>query len=140
MARMAYGMEILPIDDAGLNEMETAHKQHAKIVQNVPMNVPNPAPLATIGWMSVTSHVAIMKLCFLWRILCLHNDNIYKRIVICVLNEIMNGEITTIMERSSPITSMYIMAKKYHITTVIKHGLIMGILGPSNMPNHLLRR
>ena len=65
VTRMLYGLDVKPVSDAGLQELESAHREHAKIIQGLPNNVPNPAPLATLGWMSISSYVAIMKLRFL---------------------------------------------------------------------------
>ena len=41
--------------------------------------------LSTIGWMSMPAYIAYRKLLFLWSILCLPVNNIYRRIVVAIL-------------------------------------------------------
>ena len=50
---MTYGLDVVPFNNKGIEELETAHRQHARLVQGIPINIPNPAPLATLGWMSI---------------------------------------------------------------------------------------
>ena len=89
--RMLYGLDVCPLDDAGMKNMEQAHRQNAKIIQNLPICTPNPAPLATLGWLSISGQVAIMKLVFMWRILCLPLENIYRKVLIHVLTLALFG-------------------------------------------------
>jgi len=86
VSKMVYGLDVKPVSDAGLEELEKAHRNHAKLIQGLPQNVPNPAPLATLGWMSMTSYIAIMKLCFLLKILCFPDGMIYKRVCVYIIN------------------------------------------------------
>ena len=108
--RMLYGLDVCPLNDAGMKNMEQAHRQNAKTIQNMPMNTPNPAPLATIGWLSVLGHVAIMKLVFMWRILCLPHENIYRKVLIHVFNSALFGGYSSIL---SPSVAMLKMIKYY---------------------------
>ena len=118
MPRLTYGLEVKTVHETALYDLERAHRQNAKIVQNLPQNTVNPAPLATIGWISIESHLAIMKICFLLWILCLQSDNVYRRVAIYLLN--LNSLMTSGGAHiRSPIVSMFAAAKRYHIGDVI---------------------
>ena len=67
--KMTYGVEVVPIDETNLNDIETGHRQNAKIVQNILNMSHKRAVLATLGWMSMKSYIAFRKMIFLWSIL-----------------------------------------------------------------------
>ena len=82
--RMTYGLKVVHMDDSHIKELSQAHRVHARIVQHLPENVHTPTVLATIGWMSMPAYIAYRKLLFLWSILCLPVNNIYRRIVVAI--------------------------------------------------------
>lgn len=105
-------------------DLEHAHRQNAKIIQGLPSNIATPAPLATLGWLSIEAHIAIMKLTFLWKILCLLVNNIYRRIVIFVILQIQTGVIdTNRCYLRSPIVGMYQLVKTYGFLEMLKDGI-----------------
>ena len=110
--KMTYGVEVVPIDEANLNDIETGHRQNAKIVQNLPNMAHKPAVLATLGWMSMKSYIAYRKMIFLWSILCLHDTNIYKVITLFILDLCYRGDIRL---QGSPICDMYEQFVKYKL-------------------------
>ena len=112
MPRLTYGLEVKTVHETALYDLERAYRQNAKIVENLPQNTVNPAPLATIGWISIESHLAIMKICFLLRILCLQSDNVYWRVAIYLLNSLMTSGGAHIQ---SHIANMFAAAKRYRI-------------------------
>merc|ERR1711947_44777 len=79
--KMLYGMDIVPIEENSALCLEDAHRQDAKLIQNLPMNIHKPAPLATVGWMSIQSYIAIMKIMFVIRTLCLPDNNLFKEVL-----------------------------------------------------------
>ena len=88
--KLTYGLEITSLSESCLEMIETAHRQHANIVQNLPVCTPRPASLATLGWLSIRSYIAIVRIMFLFRTLCLNNDSIYRNIASYVLNNVVN--------------------------------------------------
>ena len=70
--RMLYGLDVQPVNETGLMELEKAYRQHCKLIQRLPQIIPNPAPLATVGWLGISGYIDIMKLCFMWRVLCMN--------------------------------------------------------------------
>ena len=116
MPRLTYGLEVKTVHETALYDLERAHRQIAKIVQNLPQNTVNSSPLATIGWISIESHLAIMKICFLLRILCLQSDKVYRCVAIYLLNSLMTSCGAHIQ---SHIASIFADTKRYHINDAI---------------------
>ena len=55
--------------------------------------VATPAPYAPIGWMSIRGYILMSRLMFMFRLLCMDTDNVYKRLLIFRLDEILeNGQ------------------------------------------------
>ena len=139
VTRMLYGLDVKPVSDAGLQELESAHREHATIIQGLPNNVPNPAPLATLGWMSISSYVAIMKLRFLWKMLCLPCDVIYKRICLSILHSLVyDGKYPA--SKLSPICSMYQAVMKYKMEGFLKSCLETDIVGQYGSMKKMIKR
>ena len=109
--KMLYGLEIVPIKEKHISELEQAHRKFAKTIQGLSNNIPNAAPLATLGWVTKSSFIAMRKLIFLWQILTLPSDNIYKRmteLILCVI--VQKG---CDLFSNTPIGSMYECAQRY---------------------------
>ena len=59
----------------------------------------------------MSAHVAIMKLCFMWRVLCLPDANIYKRVMIYILEKCVQNPPNISSE--SPTESIYSSVLNY---------------------------
>ena len=116
--KMIYGLEATPVSKAAMIELENAHRQHAKFIQGLPANIPKPAALATIGWLSIESYIAVRKLNFLWKILCMQNDNVYRKVAVFILQSMCIGKICN-FKFTSPIISMYKTVTKYGLQSVL---------------------
>ena len=89
----------------------------SKLCQNLPTNTPNASHLALIGWQTIDSKVAIMKLIFLWRILCLPIDNVYRRVVMyCLHLCLYEGNYVNLR---SPTYSMFTYVTRYNLTDTL---------------------
>ena len=76
MCKMIYGVEATFVSESDVKELEQAHRQHARLIQSLPINAPNAAVLAPLGWLSIKAQIAIKKLIFLWKIITLETGNI----------------------------------------------------------------
>ena len=126
---MLYGLEVCPVSDSGLCEMEKAHRMNSKIIQNVPQNIPSPAPLATLGWMSVSAVVDRMKLLFMWRVLCSDENNVYKMLMIYLLKKFFCEGVSSTMHKLSPTASIYKTVYKYELQYKILQCIESGNFG-----------
>ena len=88
--KMMFGIEVTALSDKNLDLIETAHRQHANIVQNLPRSTPKPAPLALLGWQSMKSFVAYVKIMFMVRVLCLSRENLHRKLMVSSIEIIKN--------------------------------------------------
>ena len=84
--KVLYGIEATPISDACLEILEKNHRENALLIQNLPSRTPLPAPLSIIGWQKITAFVAYLKIMFLFRILCLDRDSLYRKLAVSGIN------------------------------------------------------
>ena len=123
--KMTYGLDVTPISDSCIETLENAHRYHANIIQNVPQCTPRPAPLATLGWLSLLAYIAYIKIMFLFRVLCLDKDSIYRRVMTSCLHKITNTE--GIREKmKSPARCMFEFIKIYGLQNMLKYYIING--------------
>ena len=124
--RGLYGTEVVPIDEVGLRVIEQSHKTNAKMIMDLPNNTPSVTPLAMLGWLTINARIAILKLMFLWRILCLPIDNIYRRVLLCVLRPILNGND---YHARSPTLSLYRYVEQYDLVETLNNCLLLDNIG-----------
>ena len=110
--RMLYGIEVVTLSDCDLNDLESAHKQNAKLIQNVPPSAPTPAVYSTLGWLSMDTYITQVKILFLWKIaICLRNT-IYFQVIRFIIEQIIVGSYTSC---KSPILGILKRAKNLGI-------------------------
>ena len=97
--------------------MEAAHRKFAKVAQLLPQNIPNAAPLATLGWLTLNSYIAIQRIMFMWRILCLPRSNLTKQIMIYRLNKFMSNSVVD--KVASPLYITYKIVQNHGLENVV---------------------
>lgn len=131
--RMMYGLEVTPVEDNRIVELENNHRKLAKVAQHLPINTPTPAPLATLGWISIESFLDMRKILFLWNILKLPVSNIYRRVVTEMLKtNLIMGSLWDSELRDSPVNDMFKAVCKHGLENAIRHCLIRGKLDALN--------
>ena len=93
--KMLYGVEVTPLSDEDVSDLEQAHRQNAIMVQGLPTTVPKPAPLALLGWQTIESFIAYLKIMFMIRTLCLDNQNVYRKLMIIGMEQTGEQKIVT---------------------------------------------
>ena len=116
--KLVYGFEVTNLDDNNLCLLETAHRINAKNIQNVPLNVATPAPLATMGWLCIKSYIDMQRIMFLIRTCSLPDNNMYKQVLIFRLNCLRNVD-EMLMKMRSPVYIMLQAVKKYGLFNMI---------------------
>jgi hypothetical protein len=111
---VTYGMEISIISNECMNILEDMHWSVAKQIQNLPPQTPNPAVLPQLGWLSIGGHIDYLKLLFIWRILTMGKNCVYKVIVLCRIVEFCNN-----MESYGPVFNIIKTAKKYGLLDIL---------------------
>ena len=124
--RGLYGMEVVPVNEVGLQVIEQSHKTNAKLIMDMPNNTPSVTPLPMLGWLTINARIAILKLMFLWRIICLPIDNIYRRVLLCVLQPILKGND---YHTRSPTLSLYKYVEEYNLVETLNNCLLLDNIG-----------
>ena len=74
------------VTDSTILDMEKFHAKNAKMFQGLPENSCNVGSLKLIGWPTMRAYMDICRLLFIWKVLLLPGDNIYK---ICMIQRIV---------------------------------------------------
>jgi hypothetical protein len=122
---MTHGLEVLPLTDTAVEALEQAHSNMAKLIQGVPKQTANVTCLSTLGWRSIESHIDILKLLFLWRILLLSVGNIYKQVTLLRLCDHMYNNDG---HHIGPLHNTVQVYKKYHLINILDMALKTGEL------------
>lgn len=136
MPRMAYGLELYPLQDNSMGQLEQAHGAMAKMIQGQPKQTANVTPLATLGWRSFESHLHMLQLLFLWRLLLLPMSNVYKQLTllrICYHLYSDNGV------HMGPLWNILSTFKKYELVDILDDALKSGNVMPINVFKKLVR-
>ena len=84
--KLCYGSEVLDISDVSMESMETFHSQSAKMFQGLPSQTANVGSIITAGYNTCEKMVDIMRIIFLFRVLSLTMNCVYK---VCMLRRIV---------------------------------------------------
>ena len=121
--KMLYGIETTPTDEATLDLLEDNHRQNALMIQNLPTRTPKPAVTALLGWQSLRSFIAYLKVMFLLRVLCLGEESLYKKLMIISIDVFNDkGDKRTL----TPVGDMLRYVKQYGLTDMVRKCRISG--------------
>ena len=124
---MLYGLEVIHLSENMVRSLEDAHRQHSKVVQGLPANIPRPASLASLGLLSNESYIDMYKMLFMWKILCLRSTNIYRRVLLYLLEVYLN--VSQSPKMIGPVISMLQCIGKYKLKDVLQQHLRQGSFG-----------
>ena len=111
---MTYGQEVMAVDTETVTLLDSAHWKMAKCAQGLPDQTPNPAVLPQLGWRTLSGHIEVMKMLFLWRVLLLPMKSIYKKLALKRIIQWSNGN-----EQSGPIATALVIARKYDLISIV---------------------
>ncbi len=120
--KLCYGTELLDINEPVMNNMESFHCGIAKHVQNLPTQCSNPGSLATLGWKNIRAHCSFLKFIFLWQLLTLPFQCIYKTVCVRRLCLIFY----TGKSRRGPLWNIIEICKEYGICEIVRSALESG--------------
>ena len=126
VSKMAYGLEVKPMHENEINVLEKAHRKFAKIIQGLPDNTANCTPVATLGWLCMSSYIAMRKIIFLWHLIFLPETNIYRRIMMHII-ACVGPRVPDFSK--SPVKEMYRMAWRYGLGLDVWEALLHGPTG-----------
>ena len=122
VSKLLYGIELLNASPQTVDKLEDFNVHAAKNVQGLPDQASNCGSLHTIGWHSVNCRIDIMKLLFMWRVLLLPMENIYK---IVMLRRMVDHIYSNKSTKSGPSYEMLELCKSVQFLILLLHVLIM---------------
>ena len=123
---ITYGLEVIPIKDADLEKLDKGQREAAKRVQGLPPNTSNPACLAQLGWRKLSTKIYVAKLMFLWQILSLAADSVYKKVTVIRLTKLEYSN----LDQMSPLWNIVSVAKKFGLFDSYRNMINSGIIPP----------
>ena len=131
--KVTYGLDITPINGDCMIELEKFHPKSAKVIQCLPDNIPNPAPLSSIGWMSMRGYIAICQIMFLLRTLSLHEDNSYKVLVLNAIKRFVSARARGLrVKYAGPIANILHTFLEYGLFETFMHCVETKTFGDPN--------
>ena len=124
--RMMHGLEVTDLQVCDLNKLEQAHGKMAKMIQGLPTQTPNSICIAPLGWISLEAYLDKMKLLFLWRILVLSINSIYKQVAIERICKILSGH----CRLQSPISNIVETFRRYNLIDELLLAVSTGVYMP----------
>ena len=92
LPKITYGLDILPLEENGMEKLEICHCNASKIFQQLQSQASSIGCSATIGWKSIRSYIDIMCLLFIWKILLLPMSCIYKILLLTRITQLVNDK------------------------------------------------
>lgn len=120
LPKLCYGTEILELTDECVEDMEQFHVNNAKLFQGLPQNASNVGSVGSIGWKSVQTHIDILRLLFMWRILLLPMGNLYKNIMLKRIIQCF------IRQCKGPVYQMIETCRKYGLYEYLYDSVVSG--------------
>jgi len=120
--KLCYGSEVLDIDEDTMNTMETYHYEMAKHAQNLPKQCSNPGSIATLGWKGIRAHCNFLKLIFVWQLLSLSFECIFKKVCLKRLCLMLYTDVV----RAGPLYNIMIVCKEYGLLDHVRYAIETG--------------
>ena len=122
LPKLCYGSEVLTLGKESMNAMETLNFQSSKIMQGLPKNTSDIGSIMSIGWNTIQATVDIARIMFVYRVLSLPVNNIYKVVMLRRIVECLNN-----CNCSGPTQNMIDTCRKYNVLDYIAAAVDYGI-------------
>lgn len=122
LPKLCYAVETMELDPKCIDTMETFHAKNAKMFQGLPSNTCNIGSLTALGWSTISALIDIYRLLFMWRMLLLPMQCVYK---VIILKRIMNQMLLT-NDFKGPVNKILTACKKYGLCQIVLNGVLYG--------------
>lgn len=134
--RLCHGAEVACLDEESLKDIEQYHGYAAKQIQGLPTQTANGAVLAPLGWLCLRSHVDLMMMTFLWKMLCLPVSCIYKQIT---LHRLWHHLFNPDQQHYGPLWHMLAAFERYGLLDLVRSAVTSGEPQPLSIVKPVLR-
>jgi hypothetical protein len=119
MTKFCHGLEIAELPQRCITIAEQLHGHAAKQIQGLPIQSANAACCAPLGWRSFTAHLELLQMLFLWRILLLPINSIYKQVVIVRFYHLLY----TVGPHFGPLSDILQVFTKYDLVDTLRQAI-----------------
>ena len=106
--KLLYGCEVWSMSEQSIFMMEQAH-----VCESLPNHSSCIAVTASLGWLSIESHIDIKRLCYVHRLICAEPRSIARKFTVHVFMRMyIDKDISTY---EGPIAVLYKTCKKYNL-------------------------
>ena len=127
--KLTHGLEIACLSETSKKNIESSHGRIAKAIQGLPPQTSNSACLAPLGWTTMESYMHRLQLLFLWRILLMSTQCVYKQVAIERLCYYLY-ESTDNSKSTGPLWDILQTFRKYQLIPLLIEGFTTGIYIP----------
>ena len=123
LSKLMYGCEVMEIPNTALMQLESFHANKAKNFQALPEQTTNIGAVKAIGWTSMKVNIDVARLAFLWRILTLPVNCVYKSVLITRYVQLIYGDNKMCC---GPLWQTLVTAQKYGLLDAVKEAIESG--------------
>ena len=119
--KLLYGCEVWSMSEQSVLMMEQAHVWAARALQSLPNHSSCLAVTASLGWLSIESHIDIKRLCYVHRLICAEPRSLARKLTVHVFMQMyIDKDISTY---EGPIAVLYKTCKKYNLMDIVYNEL-----------------
>ena len=119
--KLLYGCKVWSMSEQSVLMMEQAHVWAARALQSLPNHSSCLAVTASLGWLSIESHIDIKRLCYVHRLICAEPRSIARKLTVHVFMRMYIDKDISTYER--PIAVLYKTCKKYNLMDIVHNEL-----------------
>ncbi len=125
---LCYGAEVWVPSDKAMQEMEKAHEQIGRRIQNLPPTASTPVSHSLLGWKSIEALFDLAKLMWIIRLLALPSTSLYNQLSLLCINQRRFN--TASLKHTGPFSALLGVCQKYHLVTYLFSMMDSGRLVP----------
>ena len=128
--KLLYGCEVWSMSEQSVLMMEQAHVWAARALQSLPNHSSCLAVTASLGWLSIESHIDIKRLCYVHRLICAEPRSIARKLTVHIFMQMyIDKDISTY---EGPIAVLYKTCKKYNLMDIVYNELFFSATAMSS--------
>ncbi len=127
VSKVCYGLSLASIKNKTLDRLDEMHIDIARNIQGMAPNTPAIVTLAGMKWWRLSTHIGKNTFMFIWQILSLPMNRLYKQILVYRLVEIKALQYSTY--QTGPMAEIVRILKEYnmieHIHSFMENGIVI---------------
>ena len=123
---MTYGLETVAMSAKSIRQLENAHISMAKIIQGLPSQAACVVSLPALGWWSMKHYLMYRRLIFMWQILSLPTESVYKSLLLFIFGWLNNKGRFNVDSYKSPMGMMFFACVQIGVIDYVNQSINQG--------------